>query len=313
MFIVHKKGLKLDGDNPTILYGYGGFNVSQTPTSPTLFPWFEAGGVYAIANLRGGGEFGASWHRAGMLENKQNVFDDFIAAAEWLIANKYTNPDRLGDLRRLQRRPADRRAVTQRPDLFRAAICAVPLLDMLRYQDFLMARYWVPEYGTAENPEQFEWLRAYSPYHNVKPARSIRRCSSPPARTTPASTRCTPARWPRSCRRRPPPPRMTVRSSSGSIAMRATAQGKPLHLRVRDAPTRMFLMWQLGMLPPRLHESRHRVLPSSRSTRCAARDPIPAAPRRHVTRVNRKTLAALASPATASPSSATARRPGRGR
>src|SRR5690606_35759182 len=130
--------------------------------------WFEAGGVYAIANLRGGGEFGASWHRAGTLENKQNVFDDFHAAAEWLIANKYTNPNRLGLAGGSNGVLLVGAAVTQRPDLFRAAICGVPLLDMLRYQDFLMARYWVPEYGTAENPEHFEWIRAYSPYHNVK-------------------------------------------------------------------------------------------------------------------------------------------------
>ncbi|HCT44349.1 MAG TPA: S9 family peptidase, partial [Phycisphaerales bacterium] len=170
MFIVHKKGLELNGKNPTILYGYGGFNVSQTPRfSSTLFPWYENGGVFAIANLRGGGEYGNAWHEAGMLDQKQNVFDDFIAAGEWLVANGYTNPDQLGIAGGSNGGLLTGAVVVQRPDLFSAVISSVPLLDMVRYQNFLMARYWVPEYGTAENPSQYEFIKKYSPYHNVKP------------------------------------------------------------------------------------------------------------------------------------------------
>ena len=169
MFIVAPKGTKLDGKNPTILYGYGGFNISMTPYfSSTMFPWYEAGGVYAVANLRGGGEYGQAWHEAGMLENKQNVFDDFIAAAEYLIDEGYTNPDQLGIMGGSNGGLLTGAVSVQRPDLFGAVYVGVPLLDMLRYQDFLMARYWVPEYGSAENPEQFDYLLAYSPYHNIE-------------------------------------------------------------------------------------------------------------------------------------------------
>ncbi len=169
MFLVHRQGLERDGKNPTILRGYGGFNISQTPRfRATDFPWLEAGGVYAVANLRGGGEYGEEWHRAGMLEKKQNVFDDFIAAAEWLIANEYTNPDQLGILGGSNGGLLTGAALVQRPELFSAVVSAVPLLDMLRYQHFLMARYWVPEYGTAENPEHLPFLLAYSPYQNVE-------------------------------------------------------------------------------------------------------------------------------------------------
>src|SRR5690606_5742158 len=170
MFVVHREGLPLDGDNPTILYGYGGFDISMTPAFASIWrPWLARGGVYAVANLRGGGEYGAAWHRAGMLENKQNVFDDFYAAAEWLVERGYTDRSRLGIVGRSNGGLLTGVAITQRPELFRAAIVGVPLLDMLRYEHFLMARYWVPEYGSAENPEQFEFLRAYSPYHNVRP------------------------------------------------------------------------------------------------------------------------------------------------
>ncbi len=170
MFLVHRKGLELDGKNPTILSGYGGFNIPSTPRfRATNFPWFEAGGVYAVANLRGGGEYGEKWHQAGMLENKQNVFDDFIAAAEWLIANGYTNSRQLGILGGSNGGLLTGAAVVQRPELFSAVVSAVPLLDMLRYQHFLMARYWVPEYGTAENPDHLAFLLEYSPYQNVEP------------------------------------------------------------------------------------------------------------------------------------------------
>ena len=169
MFLVHKKGLEKNGDNPTDLSGYGGFGVSTTPSfSATKFQWLEAGGLLAYPNLRGGGEYGDAWHQAGMLDKKQNVFDDFIAAAEWLIAEKYTRPERLAISGGSNGGLLTGAAVVQRPDLFRVALVGVPLLDMLRYEKFLMARYWVPEYGSAEDPAQFEFLAAYSPYQKVK-------------------------------------------------------------------------------------------------------------------------------------------------
>jgi prolyl oligopeptidase len=169
MFLGHKKGLKLDGANPTLLYGYGGFNVSLTPSfGASRFLFLERGGVLAIANLRGGGEYGEAWHQAGMLGKKQNVFDDFLGAAEWLIAHKYTNRDKLAIQGGSNGGLLMGAALTQRPDLFKAVVCQVPLLDMLRYHKFLIARLWIPEYGSADNAEQFKWLYAYSPYHHVK-------------------------------------------------------------------------------------------------------------------------------------------------
>ncbi len=170
MFLAHKKGIKKDGTNPTLLYGYGGFNISITPTfNASRFLFLERGGVLAIANLRGGGEYGEDWHRAGMLGNKQNVFDDFIGAAEYLIANKYTAPQRLAIQGGSNGGLLVGAALTQRPELFRAVVCQVPLLDMVRYHKFLIARLWIPEYGSAEDAEQFKSLYSYSPYHHVKP------------------------------------------------------------------------------------------------------------------------------------------------
>ena len=169
MFVVNKKGLRKDGHNPTLLTAYGGFNVSLTPSfSRTAYLWMEHGGVYAVANLRGGAEFGEDWHRAGMLDKKQNVFDDMIAAAEHLIAEKYTDTDHLAIQGGSNGGLLMGAMITQRPDLFRAVVCQVPLLDMLRYQNFQIAKLWIPEYGSADNPEQFKWLYAYSPYHHVK-------------------------------------------------------------------------------------------------------------------------------------------------
>ena len=169
MFVVHKKGLQKNGKNPTLLTGYGGFNVSLTPTfSRTAYLWMEHGGIYAVANLRGGAEFGEDWHRAGMLDKKQNVFDDMIAAAQHLISEKYTDKHHLAIQGGSNGGLLMGAMITQRPDLFRAVVCQVPLLDMLHYQDFQIAKLWIPEYGTAENPEQFKWLYAYSPYHHVK-------------------------------------------------------------------------------------------------------------------------------------------------
>jgi prolyl oligopeptidase len=169
MFIVNKKGLKKDGRNPTVLTGYGGFNTSMMPAfSRTAYLWMENGGVYAVANLRGGSEFGEDWHRAGMLDKKQNVFDDMIAAAEHLIAEKYTDTNHLAIQGGSNGGLLMGAMMTQRPDLFRAVVCQVPLLDMLRYQNFQIAKLWIPEYGTADKPDQFKFLYAYSPYHHVK-------------------------------------------------------------------------------------------------------------------------------------------------
>jgi prolyl oligopeptidase len=169
MFLAHKKGLKRDGSAPTLLTGYGGFNLSMTPAfSARAVLWIERGGVLALPSLRGGGEFGEKWHQAGMLEHKQNVFDDFTSAAEWLIKSGYTSPAKLAIAGGSNGGLLVGAALTERPDLFGAVICLYPLLDMLRYQQFLVARFWVPEYGSAEDKAQFEVLRAYSPYHNVK-------------------------------------------------------------------------------------------------------------------------------------------------
>jgi prolyl oligopeptidase len=170
MFVVHKRGIEKNGKNPTLLTGYGGFNVSLTPTfSRSMYLWMEHGGIYTVANLRGGSEFGEDWHRAGMLDKKQNVFDDFIAASEYLIAQKYTDKDHLAVSGGSNGGLLMGAMITQRPDLFRAAVCAVPLLDMLRYQNFQIAKLWIPEYGSADDAGQFDWLYAYSPYHHVKP------------------------------------------------------------------------------------------------------------------------------------------------
>jgi prolyl oligopeptidase len=171
MFLVHRRGLKPDGQTPTILYGYGGFNVSLTPNFNTTAAWWiEHGGVYAVANLRGGGEFGEAWHKAGMLGNKQNVFDDFIAAAEWLIANKYTNSQKLAIWGGSNGGLLVGSVLTQRPELFRAVICDHPDLDMVRYYKFTRNNNppALLEYGNAEDPAQFKFLYAYSPYQHVQ-------------------------------------------------------------------------------------------------------------------------------------------------
>jgi prolyl oligopeptidase len=170
MFITHKKGIALDGNNPALLYGYGGFNIEVMPFfSVPLLVWLEQGGVYAVANLRGGNEYGETWHQAGMLAKKQNVFDDFIAAAEWLIQNKYTRTAKLAIHGRSNGGLLVAASLVQRPDLYGAVVCQVPVTDMLRYHKFTVGRYWIPEYGNAEaSLEQFKVLYAYSPLHNVK-------------------------------------------------------------------------------------------------------------------------------------------------
>ncbi len=248
MFLVHKKGIRLDGSNPTYLTGYGGFNLSLTPFfSSTAVVWAEHGGVFAVANLRGGGEFGEEWHRAGMGEKKQNVFDDFFAAAEWLIQNGYTRAERLAIAGGSNGGLLVGAAMTQRPDLFGAVVCRYPLLDMLRYQKFLVARFWVPEYGSAEDPEQFRTLLEYSPYHNVK------RGTEYPAVlfiTGDSDTRVAPLHARKMA--------ALVQWASGSdkpVILKYDTKsghsgGRPVSQQIEDSTdTLLFLFWQLGVLP----------------------------------------------------------------
>ena len=169
MFISHKKGVQLNGDNPTMLYGYGGFNSNMTPAfSAANYAFMERGGVFAVSNLRGGAEYGEEWHKAGMLAKKQNVFDDFIAAAEYLISSGYTKSSRLAIRGGSNGGLLTAVVENQRPDLFGAVVTQVPVADMLRYHTFTVGRFWITEYGSSEDPEQFKFLYAYSPLHNVK-------------------------------------------------------------------------------------------------------------------------------------------------
>lgn len=170
MFIVHKKELEMDGKNPTLLYGYGGFNISMGPSfSTSNLILLEKGGVYAMPNLRGGGEYGEEWHQQGMLELKQNVFDDFIAAAEYLISEGYTSSDKLAISGGSNGGLLVGACMIQQPQLYQVAFPRVGVMDMLRYHKFTIGWGWVPEYGSSDNPEQFRFLYEYSPYHNLKP------------------------------------------------------------------------------------------------------------------------------------------------
>jgi prolyl oligopeptidase len=252
MFVVSKKGIEKNGRNPTLLTGYGGFNVSLTPTfSRSMYLWMEHGGIYAVANLRGGAEFGEDWHRAGMLEKKQNVFDDFIAAGEYLIAEKYTSRDRLAIFGGSNGGLLMGAMITQRPDLFRAVVCAVPLLDMLRYQNFQIAKLWIPEYGSAEDAKQFDWLYAYSPYHHVKPGQEY------PAilfMTGDTDTRVDPMHAKKMAAL------MQAEASNGASKERPIllrietkaghGQGKPITKQIEESTDMYsFLFWQLGVKP----------------------------------------------------------------
>jgi len=249
MFLIHQRNIVMDEENPTVLYGYGGFDISLTPNFIAgWMPWLARGGVYAVANLRGGGEFGADWHRAGMLEKKQNVFDDFYAAAEWLFDNGYTRAERLGIRGGSNGGLLTGVAITQRPDLFSAAIVAVPLLDMLRYQHFLMARYWVPEYGSSEITEQFNYIRAYSPYHNIRsgvryPA-TLLTAGENDTRVHPLHARKMAAALQAATgsNSEEEPILLWVDRSAGH------GQGKPLAQRVKETADQIvFMAWQLGL------------------------------------------------------------------
>jgi prolyl oligopeptidase len=170
MFITHRRGIELNGQNPTLLYGYGGFNISLTPAfSVSNLVWMEMGGIYAVPNLRGGGEYGEDWHQAGIKLNKQNVFDDFIAAAEWLIEHHYTTSDKLAMMGGSNGGLLVGACMTQRPDLFAAALPAVGVMDMLRFNQFTIGWAWESDYGSPQDPEEFQALYAYSPLHNLKP------------------------------------------------------------------------------------------------------------------------------------------------
>jgi prolyl oligopeptidase len=247
MFVVAKDGTPRDGRQPTLLTGYGGFNISRTPAfnRPAAAFWLEAGGVFALPNLRGGGEYGEAWHRAGMLEQKQHVFDDFLGAAEWLIAEGYTSPDHLAILGGSNGGLLVGAAVTQRPDLFRAVVCSVPLLDMLRFHHFLIARLWVAEYGSADDPAQFDFIHAYSPYHHVEAGTAypaiLLTASESDTRVAPLHARKMAAK-------------LQAASSSGQpVLLRIESEaghgiGKPLAKQLDEqTDTWSFLMWQLGM------------------------------------------------------------------
>jgi len=248
MFITHKKGLSLDGRNPTLLYGYGGFDISLTPSfSVSTVVWMEMGGVYAVPNLRGGGEYGKAWHEAGMKLKKQNVFDDFIAAAQWLIANKYTSPDALAISGGSNGGLLVGACMTQRPDLFRATLPAVGVMDMLRFHKFTRGWAWTSDYGSPDEAEEFRALFAYSPYHNLKPGMKYPATMVTTAdhddRVVPAHSFKFAARL-QQCQAGPAPTLIRIETKAGHGA------GKPTSKLIEEAADRFaFLVRELGMEP----------------------------------------------------------------
>jgi prolyl oligopeptidase len=256
IFLVHRRDVLLETSRPTLLTGYGGFNVSRTPMfAPALPLLLDAGGLYALPNLRGGGEYGEAWHRSGMLAKKQNVFDDFICAAEWLIDRGYARADQLAISGGSNGGLLVGAALVQRPDLFKAVVCQVPLLDMLRYQHLRIARLWIPEYGSADDPEQFRWLLAYSPYHHVRqgeqyPATFLLTADGD-SRVDPMHARKMAARL------------QAATSSEAPILLRVESaaghgQGKPRGKQLEElTDVWSFLFWQLGLtLTPQPSEVR---------------------------------------------------------
>ncbi len=247
-FLVRRKDVAPTGANPCLLYAYGGFNVSLTPTfQATMLPWLQRGGIYVVANLRGGSEYGEAWHRAGMQANKQNVFDDLYAVAGALIAEQWTDARHLAVEGGSNGGLLTGVAVTQRPELFTCAISAVPLLDMLRFHQFLIAKYWVPEYGSSETPEGFHVLRAYSPYHNVSTGTHypavLFTAGENDSRVHPLHARKMAALLQSQAANGPDDPILLwVDRDAGHGA------GKPLALRVRDEVDQWsFVMWQTGL------------------------------------------------------------------
>ncbi len=245
LFILSRRDLVRNGDNPTVLSGYGGFNVSNSPVfNRGVLPWLEQGGVYALANLRGGAEYGEEWHRAGMLDKKQNVFDDFHAAAEYLIREGYTRAERLGIMGGSNGGLLVGAALTQRPELFGAVVCQVPLLDMIRYHHFRIAKLWIAEYGGADDPEQFAWLLAYSPYHHVQPGTDypavLFTTAESDSRVDPMHARKMAALLQSHGPRRPVLLRVETEAGHG--------QGKPLSKRIAEqTDIWSFLAMQLGL------------------------------------------------------------------
>lgn len=249
MFLVHKKNLEYNGENPTLIFGYGGFGINMTPSfKPLLCPWLEDGGVYVLVNLRGGNEYGDTWHHQGMLANKTRVFEDLEACAENLISKKITAKNKLAVWGRSNGGLLAGAALTRRPDLFKVIICGVPLLDMIRYHKFLMARYWIPEYGCADDKEQFKTLIEYSPYQNIRegvkyPATFIYSGEND-TRVHPLHARKMAAAL------------QTFSASSDSRPIllwvdrdSGHGQGKPLNITLLEETDKwMFLRWQMEML-----------------------------------------------------------------
>ncbi len=247
MFLMFKKGLKPDGKIPTLMTAYGGFDISMTPFYwPEAVVWAEEGGLFALPNLRGGGEFGEAWHKAGMFQNKQNVFNDFYAAAEWLVKNGYTNPSKIAAMGASNGGLLMGAAMTQQPHLFRAIVCQYPLLDMLRYQKFFVAKYWVSEYGSATNPQQFKYIYKYSPYQHV--AKGVKYpavmfvTGDSDTRVAPLHARkmCAMMQWANGSSR---PIVIHYDTSSGHSG------GLPLPRQIAETAREMqFMLWQIGAL-----------------------------------------------------------------